>query len=65
MKISIFTILLIIHGLLWVWHSVDKPEFTQLNFDTIILYYHQLWFLQGMFIILLIADIFYDLLRSK
>lgn len=65
MNISIFTILFFTYIIFWIKHVFSKPDLTQLGFDATILYFHQLWFLQGMTTFLLIADVFYDLLKDK
>ena len=64
MNISVFSILLMIYVVIWIKHLVSKPYFTQKNFDAAIVYIHQLWFLQGIIIILIIADVFYTLIKE-
>lgn len=65
MNITIITILLVAHVVMGIKHLYNKPDLTQLGFDAAILYYHQLWFLQTITIILVIAVVFYDLLKDK
>lgn len=64
MKISIFTIILIVTVILWAKHIWTKPDLLNMSEQLITLWYQQLWVFQFMFIILVIADVFYFLIKD-
>ena len=63
MKISIFTILSLVITIFWFKHLWSKPDLnTSEHLAT--LWFQQLWVFQFMFIILVIADVFYFLIKD-
>ena len=64
MKISIFTILVIVTLIFWVKHIWSKPDLLNMSEQLVTLWYQQLWVFQFMFIILVIADVFYLLIKD-
>ena len=64
MKISIFTILSLLNSFLWIRHLWTKPDLLNTSEHLITLWYQQLWVFQFMFIILVIADVFYFLIKD-
>lgn len=50
---------------LWIMHILNKPNMLSVNEQLIPLWYYQLWFFQGIFTILIIADTFYFLIKDK
>ena len=64
MKISIFTILALVITIFWAKHIWTKPDLLNTNEQMIALWYQQLWVFQFIFIILVIADVFYFLIKD-
>ena len=64
MKISIFTILTLVTVIFWAKHIWSKPDLLNVSEHLITLWYQQLWVFQFMFIILVIADVFYFLIKD-
>ena len=64
MKISIFTILALVTVIFWAKHIWYKPDLLNTSEHLITLWYQQLWVFQFMFIILVIADVFYFLIKD-
>ena len=64
MKISIFTILSLLNSFLWIRHLWTKPDLLNTSEHMIVLWYQQSWVFQFMFIILVIADVFYFLIKD-
>ena len=64
MKISIFTILVLVTVIFWAKHIWSKPDLLNTSEHLITLWYQQLWVFQFMFIILVIADVFYFLIKD-
>ena len=64
MKISIFTILTLLNSFLWIRHLWTKPDLLNTSEQMIVLWYQQLWVYQFIFIIFVIADIFYFLIKD-
>ena len=64
MKISIFTILTIVTLIFWTKHIWSKPDLLNTSEHLATLWFQQLWVYQGMFIILVIADVFYILIKD-
>lgn len=64
MKISIFTILALVTVIFWFKHLWSKPDLLNVSEHLITLWYQQLWVFQFMFIILVIADVFYFLIKD-
>lgn len=64
MKISIFTILALVITIFWAKHIWSKPDLLNVSEHLITLWYQQLWVFQFMFIILVIADVFYFLIKD-
>ena len=64
MKISIFTILALVITFFWFKHLWSKPDLLKVNEHLITLWFQQLWVFQFMFIILVIADVFYFLIKD-
>ena len=64
MKISIFTILVLAITIFWFKHLWSKPDLLNTSEHLITLWYQQLWVFQFMFIILVIADVFYFLIKD-
>ena len=64
MKISIFTVLVIVTLIFWAKHLWSKPDLLNVSEHLITLWYQQLWVFQFMFIILVIADVFYFLIKD-
>ena len=64
MKISIFTILVIVIAIFWFKHLWSKPDLLNTSEHLATLWFQQLWVYQGMFIILVIADVFYFLIKD-
>ena len=63
MKISIFTVLVIVITILWFKHLWSKPDLLNTSEHLVTLWFQQLWVFQFMFIILVIADVFYFLIK--
>ena len=64
MKISSFTLLNIAVIIFWTKHLWSKPDLLNVSEHLITLWYQQLWVFQFMFIILVIADVFYFLIKD-
>lgn len=64
MRISIFTILSLISLFLWIKHLWTKPDLLNISEQLAALWFQQLWVFQFMFIILVIADVFYFLIKD-
>ena len=64
MKISIFTVLALVIVILWAKHIWSKPDLLNTNEHMITLWFHQLWVFQFIFVILVIADVFYFLIKD-
>ena len=64
MKISIFTVLALIYLSLWIKHLWTKPDILNISEQLVALWFHQLWFFQFLFVILVIADVFYFLIKD-
>ena len=64
MKISIFTILVLVTVIFWIRHIWSKPDLTDMSEQLVTLWFQQLWVFQFMFIILVIADVFYFLIKD-
>ena len=64
MKISIFTILVIVTLIFWTKHVWSKPDLLNTSEQLVTLWFQQLWVFQFMFIILVIADVFYFLIKD-
>ena len=64
MKISIFTILALVTVIFWAKRIWSKPDLLNTSEHLITLWYQQLWVFQFMFIILVIADVFYFLIKD-
>ena len=64
MTISIFTVLALIYLLLWIKHLLTKPDLLNVSEHLVTLYFQQLWFFQFIFIIFVIADVFYFLIKD-
>ena len=64
MKISIFTVLALIYLSLCIKHIWSKPDLLNTSEHLATLWFQQLWVYQGMFIILVIADVFYFLIKD-
>ena len=64
MKISIFTILSLLNSFLWIRHLWTRPDLLNMSEHSITLWYQQLWVYQFMYIIFVIADIFYFLIKD-
>lgn len=64
MKISIFTILSLVTVIFWAKHIWTKPDLFNMSEHLITLWYQQLWVFQFMFIILVIADVYYFLIKE-
>ena len=64
MQISIFTILALIYLFLWIKHLWTKPDLLNISEYLITLWYQQSWLFQFIFIILVIADVFYFLIKD-
>ena len=64
MRISIFTILSLIYLFLWIKHLWAKPDLLNISEQLAALWFHQLWFFQLIFVILVIADVFYFLIKD-
>lgn len=64
MNITSITIITIIYIVLWIKHLWSKPDLLNTSEHLSALWFQQLWFLQGMAIFLLIADVFYALLKG-
>ena len=64
MKISIFTILALVITIFWFKHLWSKPDLLNTSEHLATLWFQQLWVYQGMFIILVIADVFYFLIKE-
>ena len=64
MKISIFTILALVITFFWAKHIRSKPDLLNTSEHLATLWFQQLWVYQGMFIILVIADVFYFLIKD-
>ena len=63
MRISIFTVLAIIYLFFWIKHLWTKPDLL-ISEQLATLWFHQLWFFQFIFVILVIADVFYFLIKD-
>ena len=64
MKISIFTILVIVTLIFWAKHVWTKPDLLNGSEHLITLWFQQSWVFQFIFIILVIADVFYFLIKD-
>ena len=64
MKISIFTILALVITIFWFKHLWPKPDLLNTSEYLATLWFRQLWVYQGMFIILVIANVFYILIKD-
>ena len=64
MKISIFTILSLLNSFLWIRHLWTKPDLLNTSEQMIVLWYQQSWVFQFIFVILVIADVFYFLIKD-
>ena len=64
MKISIFTILALIYLIFRFRHLWTKPDLLNVSEHLITLWYQQSWVFQFIFIILVIADVFYFLIKD-
>ena len=64
MKISIFTILYLVIVIFWAKHVWTKPNLLNKSEQLVTLWFQQLWVFQFMFIILVIADVFYFLIKD-
>lgn len=65
MKISIFTILALVTAILWIKHIWTKPDLLNGSENLAILWFQQLWVFQIIFVILVVADVFYMLIKDK
>ena len=64
MRISIFTILALVTVILWIKHLWTKPDLLNISEQLATLWFQQLWVFQFMFIIFVIADVFYFLIKD-
>ena len=64
MKISIFTILSLFIVIFWAKHVWNKPDLLNMSEHSITIWYQQLWVYQFMYIIFVIADVFYFLIKD-
>ena len=64
MKISIFTILALVITIFWFKHLWSKQDLLNTSEHLATLWFQQLWVFQFMFIILVIADVFYFLIKD-
>lgn len=64
MRITGITVLCFFTLVLWIMHILNKPSLLSANEQLIPLWYYQLWFFQGIFTILIIADTFYFLIKD-
>ena len=64
MKISIFTILVLVITIFWAKHIWTKPDLLNVSERLAVLWFQQLWVFQFMCIILVIADVFYFLIKD-
>ena len=64
MKISIFTILALVTVIFWAKHIWSKPDLLNTSEHLVTLWFQQLWVFQFIFIILVIADVFYFLIKD-
>ena len=64
MKISIFTILVIVTLIFWAKHVWTKPDLLNGSEHLITLWFQQFWVYQGLTTILIIADVFYFLIKD-
>ena len=64
MKISIFTILALVTVIFWIKHIWSKPDLFNTSEHLAALWFQQLWVFQFMFIIFVIADVFYFLIKD-
>ena len=64
MKISIFTILVLVITIFWFKHLWSKPDSLNTSEHLATLWFQQLWVFQFMLIILVIADVFYFLIKD-
>ena len=64
MKISIFTILALVITIFWAKHIWTKPDLLNESEQLAVLWFQQLWVFQFMFILLVIADVFYFLIKD-
>ena len=64
MKISIFTILALAITIFWFKHLWSKSDLLNTSEHLATLWFQQLWVFQFMFIILVIADVFYFLIKD-
>ena len=65
MRITGITVLCFFTLVLWIMQILNKPNLLSANEQLITLWYQQLWFFQGIFTILIIADTFYFLIKDK
>ena len=64
MKISIFTILALVITIFWAKHIWTKPDLLNTSEHLITLWFYQFWVYQGLSIVLVIADVFYFLIKD-
>ena len=64
MKISIFTILALVITIFWFKHLWSKPDLLNTSEHLITLWFYQFWVYQGLSIVLVIADVFYFLIKD-
>ena len=64
MKISIFTILIIATLIFWTKHIWSKPDLLNKSEQLVTLWFQQFWVYQGLTTILIIADVFYFLIKD-
>ena len=65
MRITGITVLCFFTLVLWIMQILNKPNLLSANEQLITLWYQHLWFFQGIFTILIIADTFYFLIKDK
>ena len=64
MKISIFTILALVTVIVLAKHIWSKPDLLNTSEHLVTLWFQQLWVFQFMIIFLVIADVFYFLIKD-
>ena len=64
MRITGITVLCFFTLVLWIAHIINKPNLLDANEQLLPLWYYQLWFFQFIFVILVIADVFYFLIKD-
>jgi hypothetical protein len=65
MKISVIGITGILFVIFFILHIVASPDLKTIGFELASMWYFQLWFYTFMATFLLVADIFYVLLKNK